>query len=239
MKPVKFCLLLLTVLISVAANAQTADEIIARHIEATGGKEKLGAINSVIIENTVHVMDNDSPNKIIVSNGKGYRTESDFNGQKLVQVYTDKGGWAINPFEGGDAAVAMPADQYKSGAGLVYAVPLFNYAARNEKAELLGQEKVGNANAYKIKVTDKDNIIITYFIDASTYYIIQTIRPAQMMGQSMDLTTTYSDFKKSEYGWVVPQVSEINYGGQFSMTSRANKIEINAPVDAAVFEMKK
>src|SRR5690348_3596732 len=124
MKNLKIGLVLLTALINVAIYGQTADEIIGKHIEATGGKEKLSAINSVTIENSVRAMDNDSPNKITIVNGKGYRTESDINGQMLVQVYTDKGGWAINPFAGSDAAEAMPADQYKAGAGLVYAVPL-------------------------------------------------------------------------------------------------------------------
>jgi hypothetical protein len=187
----------------------------------------------------MHVMDNDAPNKIILVNGKGYRTESDFNGQKLVQVYTDKSGWAINPFEGSDAPQAMPDDQYKSGAGLLYAVPLLDCAARGEKAELLGQEKLGDVNAYKLKVTDKANVAVTYFIDPSTYYIVQTVRPAQMQGQTIDITSVYSNYKKSDYGWVIPMTMEINYGGQFSMTANTAKVEINTPVDAAIFEMKK
>ena len=239
MKLVKLCLLSLTALFSASVHAQTADEIIAKHIEATGGKEKLAAINSVKMENVMHVMDNDAPNKIIIVNGKGYRTESDFNGQKLVQVYTDKGGWAINPFEGSDAPQAMPEDQYKSGVGLLYAVPLLGYAARGEKAELLGQEKVGSVNAYKIKVTDKVNVAVTYFIDPSTYYIVQTIRPAQFQAQTIDITNVYSNYKKSDYGWVIPMTMEINYGGQFSMTANTAKVEVNTPVDATVFEMKK
>ena len=239
MKLVKLCLLSLTVLFGASANAQTADEIIAKHIEATGGKEKLGAITSVRMENTMRIQDNDAPNTIVIVNGKGYRTESEFNGQKMVQVYTDKGGWAINPFAGGSGPEAMPEDQYKSGAGQLYIVPLLSYASRGDKAELLGQEKVGNVNAYKIKVTGKDNVAVTYFIDPSTYYIVQTIRPAQMQGQSVDVTTTYSDYKKTDYGWVTPQTMEINFGGQFSMTAKMNKVEVNTPVDATVFEMKK
>jgi outer membrane lipoprotein-sorting protein len=233
------CLLAVNISLTMAVTAQTADEIIAKHIEATGGKEKLGAINSVRIESTMHVMDNDGPNKIIAVNGKGYRTESDFNGQTLVQVYTDKSGWAINPFSGGDAAAAMPDDQYKTGAGLVYIIPLLNYAARGEKAELLGKEKIGNADAYKIKITDKNNISTTWFIDPSTYNLVQSSRPAQMMGETIDVITTYSDFKKLDYGWVLPQSTEISYGGQFSMTSKVNKVEVNPAVDASVFEMKK
>ena len=163
MKLVKFCLLSLTALFSIAANAQTADEIIAKHIEAIGGKDKLGAITSVRMENTMRVMDNDAPSTIVIVNGKGYRTESDFNGQKMVQVYTDKGGWAINPFAGATEPQAMPDEQYKSGAGQLYIVPLLNYAARGDKAELLGQEKVGSVNAYKIKVTGKENIANLFY----------------------------------------------------------------------------
>lgn len=239
MKLVKLCLLSLTVLFGASANAQTADEIIAKHIEATGGKEKLGAITSVRMENTMRIQDNDAPNTIVIVNGKGYRTESEFNGQKMVQVYTDKGGWAINPFGGSEEPAAMPEDQYKSGAGQLYIVPFLNYAARGEKVELLGQEKVGSVNAYKLKVTGKDNVPTTYFIDPSTYYIVQAIRPAQAQGQSIDITTTYSDFKKTDYGWVLPQTMEINYGGQFAMTAKTNKVEVNTPVNASVFEMKK
>ena len=188
----------------------------------------------------MNVMDNDALNKIVILNGKGYRNDMEVGGQVMVQVYTDKAGWAIMPFGGGDGApAAMPDDEYKSGLSQIYAVPLLNYAARGEKAELLGQAKVGDINAYKIKVTDKNGVAITYFIDPATYYIIQTTRPVFMMGQSMEITTMYADFKKSEYGWVTPQKMELDYGGQFSMTGQTNKIEVNPSVDESVFELKK
>ena len=239
MKLVKICLLSLTALVGVAAQAQTADEIITKHIEATGGKEKLAAINSVRLENTMNVMDNDAASTTIVLNGKGYRSESDFGGQKLIQVVTDKGGWAVNPFGGSAEPAAMPDDQYKAGVSQLFIVPFLNYTARGEKAELLGKEKVGNVDAYKLKLTSKDNVASTYYIDPATYYIVQTVRSADMGGQMVNVTTSFSDFKKSDYGWVVPQTTQVNFGDQFSMTAKVKKMEINVPVDAAVFEMKK
>jgi hypothetical protein len=60
-----------------------------------------------------------------------------------------------------------------------------------------------------------------------------------MMGQQVDISAMYSNFKKTDYGWVTPQTMEINFGGQFSMTAKVNKVEVNAPVDPAIFEMKK
>jgi hypothetical protein len=239
MKSLKLGLLSLTALFSAAVYAQTADEIIAKHIEATGGKEKLAAINSVRMENTMNVMDNDAASTTIVLNGKGYRSESDFGGQKLIQVVTDKGGWAVNPFGGSAEPTAMPDDQYKAGLSQLYIIPFLNYAARGEKAELLGKEKVGNVEAYKIKLTSKDNVPSTYLIDPTTYYILQTTRSADMGGQQVSVTTNYSDFKKSDYGWTVPQTTQTSFGEQFSMTAKIKKLEVNVPVDAAVFEMKK
>jgi hypothetical protein len=239
MKSAKFYLLSLAALLPAVFYAQTADDIINKHIEAIGGKDKLSAINAVRFETTMQVMDNDAANKIVILNGKGYRSDMDFNGQSLVQVYTDKGGWAINPFGGDGQQTPMPDDEYKAGASQIYAVPLLNYASRGGKAELLGQEKVGNADAYKIKITDEKAVATTYFIDASNHYIVKTIRPAYMMGQVMDIVTTYSGFSKSEYGWVFAKNMELDYGGQFSMAARVDKVEVNAPVDAAVFEMRK
>lgn len=240
MKLVKLGLLFLTVLCSVASvQAQTADEIIAKHIEAIGGKGKLSGITSVRMENTVQVMGNDMPSTTVIVNGKGVRSESDFNGQKMVQVFTDKGGWMINPMMGATDPQALPEEQYKAGKAQIYVVPFLNYAARGDKAELLGQEKVGTVNAYKIKLTGKDSSATTYYFDPATYYILQTVRTSEMMGQQMEVTTLYSDYKKTDYGWVVPQSAEINMGGQFSMTAKVNKVEVNPTVDASVFEMKK
>ncbi len=240
MKIIKPALLLLTALFSTASiYAQTVEEIIAKHIDAIGGKEKLSSITSIRMENTVQIMGSEGPSTTTILNGKGFRNESEFNGQKLVQVYTDKGGWAINPFAGGNEPQAMPDEQYKSGEDQIYAEPLLDYAARGSKAELIGKEKLGNADTYKIKLTNKDNASTTYYLDGTTFYTVQVETSANVMGQDMVIKTVCSDYKKNDFGFAMPNTLEINIGDQFSMTSKLQKVEMNQPVDAAIFEMKK
>ncbi|HEY2720360.1 MAG TPA: hypothetical protein VGI82_01460 [Chitinophagaceae bacterium] len=232
-------LILAALFISACLFAQTADEIISKHVDAIGGQDKLNSITSIRMEGTADMMGNEAPTTTTVLTGKGFRNESEFNGQKVVRVYTDKGGWMINPFAGSDDPQALPDEQYKAGEDQIYVDPLFDYAARGGKAELLGQEKVGDVNAYKIKLTNKDNSSNTFYIDPNTFYVIQIVTTTSMMGQTMDVTTNLSDQKKIDFGIVVPQTIKVSIGDQFSMTSKLTKIDINQPVDASIFEMKK
>ena len=89
--------------------------------------------------------------------------------------------------------------------------------------ELLGKE----GNDYKLKVTSKDSVEITVYIDGTTYYMTKVVTSASMMGQTMEVTSTFSNFKKDDMGLVFPYSVEISYGGQFNVATTVKKIEIN------------
>lgn len=239
MKRVKRSLLSLGLFMAtMAAQAQSADEVITKHLDAIGGKQKLSGITSVKMNSINSVMGNEAPATVTILNGKGYRSEAEVMGSKMVQVFTDKGAWMINPMMGSGSPEAMPEEAARAGQSQIYVEPFFDYAAKGAKAEYGGQQKVGSVNAHKVKLTDKNGMTTTYFFDPSTYYIIQAVRTGEMMGQPIEITINYSDFKKTDYGWVVPQTTEINMG-QFAITSKLKNVEVNTPVDPAVFEMKK
>ena len=240
MNKMKSCLFTLIALAGFTiAKGQTVDEIIAKHVDAVGGKDKLAQVNSVYIESTTDVMGNQSSTKTYILNGKGYRNESDFNGQNMVQVVTDTGGWMINPFMGSSDPVKLPEEQFKTSVDQVYAVdPLFDYAAKGGKAELLGQEKVGDVNAYKIKYTNKLGGETTYYIDPSTWYVIQAIKQSEAMGQQVTLTITPSDYKKTDFGVAFPSKTHMDMG-QFALDVNVAKVEINKTIDPAIFDMPK
>jgi hypothetical protein len=237
MKKTILSLLTVTTLLSTASlKAQTADEIVNKYVDAIGGKDKVSQINSIYTESSVQVMGNEAPTVITILNGKGYKSETDFNGQKIIQSYTENGGWSLNPMAGSSTPTAMPDDQYKMGKDqMEIGGSLFNYMAKGNKVELLGKDG-GN---FKLKVVTKDNTEITYFIDAATYYITKIMKKGNMMGQDLVITINLSDYKKTDYGYIMPYSIQTSFGEQFSLSATVTKVEINKTIDPAIFAMPK
>ena len=113
--------------------------------------------------------------------------------------------------------------------------PFVDFAGKGYFAELIGQETVGDINADKIKVTSPDSLETFYFFDPETKYIVKTAQQSEMMGQFMEITTNFSDYQKTDMGYVLPYKIEQDYGGQFFLVTTLNKVEINQPVDLALF----
>jgi hypothetical protein len=234
MKLIKTLVIAATAFIATAAQAQTVDEIISKHIEAIGGKDKLSQVKSVYTESSVDVMGNSAPQKEYLLEGKGYKMELDFNGTSIVNCYNDKGGWAINPMAGGSDAQALPNEAYQAGRSQIFfGGILVDYASKGYKAELAGKE----GDLFKIKVTGNGNETY-YYIDSKTYLLAKSVIKGEVMGQSVEITTTYSDYKKTDFGVTVPYAKNIDMG-MFQLAQKVTKVEVNKAVDENIFAMPK
>ncbi len=232
-------LLFVSVLGLLNLKAQTVDEVINKWVSAMGGKEKLASIKTVYTENEITVMNNPASGKTYAVNGKGYKSVIDFGGQNVIDCYIVNGGWSLNPLAGQPTAVNMPAAQVKMGQNaLDVQGPLFNYAAKGSKAELMGKEDLKGSTAYKIKLTNAAGTEVMFYLSDSSYYILKDVAKMNADGQDVEIITSFSDYRKTADGYVMPYASELEIPG-LSIAYANKKIEVNKDIDPAIFDMPK
>lgn len=213
--------------------AQTADDIVNKYVAAIGGKDAISSVKSIVMQGATEVMGQDGNTSVTILIGKGYKTESDFNGQKVIQCITPNGGWGLNPFMGMSTPTALPADQVKASQMQLQLNPLVNYAASGYKIELAGQDSAD----YKIKMSGNGREIL-FFVNQKTSLLDKFTTSINAQGQTIDITISFSDYRKIDGGLVFPYVQVGEYPGA-TLTTTFKTITVNSTVDPTVFDMPK
>jgi len=147
------------------------------------------------------------------------------------QVVNTTKGWDFMPFMGQANPEEISADQLGASQGLLdLQGVLVNYKEKGNQVELLGKEKVDTAECYKLKVTNKQGIVSTLYINATTYYRVKNITNMKTANGFADIETGYGDFKKTADGYVFPFSLTMERG-----TIIFTSIEVNKPVDEKIF----
>ncbi|QRR00544.1 outer membrane lipoprotein-sorting protein [Dyadobacter sandarakinus] len=234
MKTNKLIALLTATCISVGSYAQTVDEIVAKHVAALGGMDKIKAVNTLVTERSLAVQGMEIPTKTTIVVGKSVRTESTVMGNTMIQVVDDAKGWMVRPTMMGGTGEPedMPAAQLKQQLSSVDPFGgLVNYKEKGNQVELVGKEKVDKKDVYHLKVTSKEGMSMDEFLDANTY-LISKIK-VSMDGQDGEID--FTDYKEVD-GVKFPNSMEITNPQAGTISFLTNKIVVNAPVDANLFK---
>lgn len=234
MKNLSVALFTLLSFVTLSVKAQTADEVIDKHIEAMGGKDKLTTLKSVRMETNLSVQGMDIPVIITRVHNVGQRVDISAMGMDGYIINTTTNGWSYMPFMGQSAAEAMPEDQVKEGQdGLDIQGSLLNYKDKGHSVTLVGKEDVDGTECFKLKLVTKAGKERTYFIDPKNYYILRAITKGVVNGQEMEVSQNFGDYKKTEDGYVFPYT----IGGAFGQGDMTvTKIEVNKTIDEKVFK---
>ena len=237
MKTIKFLTVsIFAILLSVMSFAQTADEVISKHIDAIGGKENWKKVNSMRSEATLSTQGIDIPVVITQVHNIGMKQEFTVMGMSGYSIIGVDGGWNFNPMQGQQKPEPITQDELNIGKEqLDLQGEFLDYKEKGHSIELLGNEDVDGTSCYKLKLTRKSGREATYLLDPKTFYIIRAISKMTANGQEIESTINLSNYQKLPAGIVVPFTME---NTMLPAPINMNKIEVNVAVDQSIFKVQ-
>jgi len=223
---------------SVSLFAQTAEELVAKNLQAKGGVEKMKAIQSLRLTgkyegNVQGVITQESKRPEML------RETFTVQGMTQVQSYDGSAAWQISPFNGRKAPEMLGEDDART---LIEDAdmdgPLVDAQAKGNKIEYLGHDVVDGDDAYKLKITLKNGDIFYYYLDPDTFIEIQVERQTYVRGAVRESMTWLGSYKPVN-GVMFPFSIEVgsrnnpNQRGKITIT----RVEANVPIDDGVFKM--
>ena len=219
--------------------AQTADDIIAKNIQARGGMDKLKSVKTIKTTATMTMGPGmEAPGIMFQKRPEMARLEFTVQGLTAVQAYDGSKAWQIMPFMGKKDAELMSADETKEMEETAdLDGPLVDYKAKGNAVELLGKEKVEGTDAYKLKVTLKNGDVQTEYIDADSYLEIKEETTRTVRGTEHNFESSIGDYKEVD-GIIFPFAIESGVKGTDQKQKiTISKIELNVPADDSIFKM--
>ncbi|MBZ5727596.1 MAG: hypothetical protein LAP87_21685 [Acidobacteriia bacterium] len=223
---------------SALATAQTAEDLVARNLQARGGLEKIKATRTLRMSGRVQQGGFRADFGRVAMAPNLLRQMITIQGMTQTLAYDGATGWRINPFEGRKDPELMGEDDMR---GLVedadFYGPLVDYKSKDNRIEYLGHDTVDGDDAYRLKVTLANGDILYYYLDPDTYLEIRVERLQFIRGSVRETFVNLGSYK---------QVAGVYYPFSIEMGNKQNpdgarltmdKVEANAPVAAQEFRM--
>ena len=219
--------------------SQTADEVINKHFEALGGKDKLANIKTMKLLCNVEIAPGmKAPITMYYINNEAMRVEVEVQGMKILSAVEGDSGWSINPMSGKKDAERMNADEIKESKDQMDLTgALFNYKEKGHTVELLGKEDMEGTEVYKLKIVKKSGDIEYDYIDASTYLTLKETTTHKFNDKEMTGDVIYSDYRKAGDIMFPYAMENREAGASQGQALIVEKIEVNAEIDRSIFKM--
>ncbi len=218
----------------------TADELVAKNIEAKGGLAKIKTIKSLRMTGRLRQgdfaaligQDAKAPNQL--------RLTFTIQNMTQVQAYDGSVGWQISPFEGRKDPELLGEDDMRDLVEQAdFYGPLIDFREKGHTIEYLGHDTVDGDDVYRLKVTLKNGDIVYYDLDPDTYLEIRTETQQFIRGSVRERVTELGSYKQVN-GVYFP--FSIETGPKRSPNARAKvtfeKIEANVDIPDADFKMR-
>jgi outer membrane lipoprotein-sorting protein len=221
--------------------AMTADELIAKNIEARGGLERIQAITSIRATGIARLGGGggiiEQAYTLLQTRSGSLRRERSMQGLTTVTAFDGTAGWTVNPFRGRREPQRLAPDIVKS---LAYDAdlegPLVDYRKKGHTVEYMGTEDVDGTEAHKLHLTLKDGTLLDVYLDPDYFLEIREIQRRTVRGVEGETEVDPGNYAKVN-GVMMPfSIESGDRGGPKSFRIALTKIEVNVPIDDSVFK---
>jgi outer membrane lipoprotein-sorting protein len=231
---------LLCALFAACSPPSPVDEIIASHLAARGGEERIQALHSIRHTGTATASGGRVARVVREVKRPGlFRLE--FSSQGTTSVFANDGetGWQVAPLQGvfEPQSVAPETDAAAGVDQRDIEGPLVDWREKGHMVELVGRETLPSGEAFKLKLTLAGGAIRHDYIDVASRQVVRSDVIRIIQGRPVELQNTFSDFRDVG-GIVFPHLIETRAEGRPEIIRiEVEKIELDPDLDDARFRL--
>lgn len=217
----------------------TAEEIMEKSIQATGGREAAAKVTSLVAKGTMDIvamggtasteMYAKAPDKrMSVTNVDGYG--------EVRQGYDGKTAWSSEPQNGlvdvtGDNLAAMRRDSQFNGD--------LRWKDLYKQADVTGKEKVGNRDCWVVKMTPNEGKVVTRYYDAETFLLTRIVTTTDSPQGPAEVSVVFSDWRDLGNGIKAAHTVTMTLPGIGDLVTKYKEYQYNVEIDDAKFAKPK
>jgi outer membrane lipoprotein-sorting protein len=176
------------------------DAIVARHVKARGGMNRLHGLQSLRQAGAVTASGGRQAlvTREVKRPGK-IRFEFTVQGVTAVSICDGERGWQVSPLEGEIAPTALPDEVVREAMEQAdLEGPLVDWKAKGSQLELVGREALGDREVYRLKLTLRSGAVQDLYLDAKSYLVVCTDSTRTIKGWPVRIRTVFADYRKTK-----------------------------------------
>lgn len=221
------------------SQAQTADELIAKNIEARGGLAKIKAIKTMRLTGKIKGFGG----RVMAMGAENARPDLarvtiTVQGMTAIQAYDGTTGWQVEPFGGKKDPELMGEDALRDLLlDADFDGPLVDYKEKGSTVEYMGHDSVDGDDALRLKVTLKNGDIIYDYLDPDTFIEIRREIQQFIRGSVRERVESLGSYKPVAGVMFAFAISTGSRNNPDAQTTAVQKIEVNVNIDPADFAL--
>jgi len=233
-------LAVLGALLASCSSPSPVDEVVAAHVAARGGKERIQALSSIRETGTATASGGRVARVVREIKRPGlFRLE--FSAQGATSVFANDGstGWQVAPLQGVFEPQVVPPEADAAGGVDQRDIegPLVNWREKGHLVELVGREALPGGEAFKLKLTLAGGAIRYDYIDVVSHLLVRSDFTRIVRGHPVELQNSFSDFREVG-GLVFPHHIETSAKDRPEVVRiEIETIELDPELDDALFRL--